>query len=380
MEKIIICFTGGGTGGHLFPLIHVAKELKKEIEVKGWDYEFFYLGAEPFDKNLLEKEGINVIKIPTVKFRRYFDFRNFIDLFKLPFSFLKSLWILFLKMPNLVFSKGGYGTLEVIISAWILRIPIIIHESDSIPGLSNRIAGKFATRIAVNFQKAKKYFNPKKTALTGQPLHPDFENINPTEKDYENYKIEKELPLILVLGGSQGSAIINEVVIFSLDKLLKMGQVIHILGPKLYKEYEQIARGFILENVPVRKKYYHPFDFIEHEELIKLMKMSDLIIARAGAGTIFEIAASGKPSILIPLSEKVAGRHQIENAYEYSSVGAAIVIEEKNFTPPIFSSIVSKVLNNKELQQEMSKNALEFSKKDATKIIVKELMLFLREE
>ena len=380
MEKIIICFTGGGTGGHLFPLIHIAKELKKEIEIKGWDYEFFYLGAKPFDENLLKKEGINVIKIPTVKFRRYLDIQNLIDILKLPFSFLKALWVLFWKMPNLVFSKGGFGTLEVVFSAWLLRIPVVIHESDSVPGLSNRIAGKFATRIAVNFQKAKKYFSPKKTALTGQPLHPDFDNINPTEEDYRKYKIDKELPLILVLGGSQGSAIINEVVIFSLDKLLKMAQLIHILGPKLYKEYEEIARGFILENIPVRKKYYHPIDFIEHEELIKLMKMSTLIISRAGAGTIFEIAAAGKPSILIPISEKVAGRHQIENAYEYSNVGAAIVIEEKNFTPAIFSSIVSKVLNDKNLQEEMSKNALEFAKKNATKIIVKELILLLREE
>ncbi len=380
MEKIIICLTGGGTGGHLFPLINVAKFLKKEISLKGWDYEIFYLGAEPFNRESLVKEGINIITIPSAKLRRYFDIRNFIDIFKFPFGFLKSLWVLFLKMPNVVFSKGGYGSLEVVLAAWILRIPVIIHESDSIPGLSNRIAGKFATKIALNFQKAKKYFNPKKTAIIGQPLHPDFEKIIPTDKDYERYKLDKNLPTILVLGGSQGSAKINEVVILSLDKLLKIAQIIHILGPKLYKEDKKVAEGFILENVPVRKHLYHPLDFVEQEELIKLMKMATLIISRAGAGAIFEIAAAGKPSILIPIPENVVGRHQIENAYEYSNTGAAVVIEERNFTPSIFSSVVTRILNDKELLERMAKYAEEFAKKEATEILARELMLFFLEE
>lgn len=380
MEKIIICLTGGGTGGHLYPLVNIAKVLKKEISIKGWDYEIFYLGAEPFDKNSLINEGIDIITIPSVKIRRYFDIKNFIDIFKFPFGFLKALWILFLKMPNVVFSKGGYGTLEVVLSAWILRIPIVIHESDAIPGLSNKIAGKFANKIAVNFQKALKYFNPKKTAIIGQPIHPDFDNINPTDEDYKKYNLDKNLPIILILGGSQGSAKINEVAIFSLDKLLKIAQVIHQLGPKLYKEDKKVAEGFILENVPARKHLYHPLDFIPQEELIKLMKMSTLIISRAGAGIIFEIAAAGKPSILIPIPENVAGRHQIENAYEYSNTGSAIVIEEKNFTPSIFSSVVQRVLHDSELLERMSKYAKEFSKKEATKILAKELMLFFLEE
>lgn len=380
MEKIIICLTGGGTGGHLFPLINVAKALKKEFEFKGWDYEIFYLGAEPFSRKELEKENIKIITIPSAKLRRYFDIKNFIDILKFPFGFLKALFILFIKMPNLVFSKGGFGTLEVVFAAWLLRIPIIIHESDSIPGLSNRLAGKFATRIAVNFEKAKKYFNPKKTALTGQPLDPDFDEILPSEEDYQKWQLEKDIPLILVLGGSQGSLSINETVIFSLDKLLKLGQVIHQLGPKLYKEYQQIASGFILENVPVRRKYYHPVDFIEHRDLIKLLKMATLVISRAGAGAIFEISAAGKPSILIPLPETTGGRHQIENAYEYSQAGAAIVIEERNFTPPIFGSVVQKIMNDEKLREEMSQHALEFSKKEATDILVKEIILLISEE
>lgn len=380
MEPIRICLTGGGTGGHLFPLVNVAKTLKKEFHVKGWDYDFFYLGAEPFSREILEKEEIQVITIPSAKLRRYFDLKNFGDILKFPFGFLKALWVLFEKMPNLVFSKGGFGSLEVVLAAWILRIPIVIHESDSIPGISNRIAGRFAKKIAVNFQKAKNYFNPQKTALIGQPLDPEFDEILPTDEDYKKWNIDKDLPLILVLGGSQGSLKINELIIFSLETLLKLGQVVHQLGPKLYKEYSQIASGFILENIPTKKKYYHPVDFIEHQDLIKLLKMSTLIISRAGAGTIFEISAAGKPSILIPLPETTAGRHQIENAYEYSQAGAAIVIEEKNFTQAIFTSVVQRVMRDESLRNEMSNHALEFSKKEATKALTQELIFLIAEE
>ncbi len=373
MEKIILCLTGGTTGGHFFPLLNVAREFKKIMEEKRWDYEIFYLGAIPFDKELMEKYDIQVITIPAGKLRRYFDIRNFLDIFKFPFGFLKALWVLYIKMPNVIFSKGGYGTLEVILAGWLLRIPILIHESDTIPGRSNRIAGFFANRIAVSFEKTKRYFNKKKTALIGHPIDPDFDNINADKEIFQKFNLEEGKPIILVLGGSQGAMKINEVVIYSLHKLLMFSQVIHQLGKSMFKEYKQIADGFILEKVPVRRKYYHPVDFIDHEDLIKLLKIADLIVSRAGAGTIFEIAAAGAPSILIPLKEDVAGRHQIENAYEYAHTGAAVVIEEPNFTPDIFSSVVHKILNDKATLEFMKKSALEFAKKEATKIIAEEL-------
>jgi len=373
MDKIILCLTGGTTGGHFFPLLNVAKEFKKIMEEKRWEYEIFYLGAEPFDKELMEKNDIQIITIPCGKLRRYFDIKNFVDIFKFPFGFLKALCILFIKMPNVIFSKGGYGTLEVILAGWILRIPILIHESDAVPGRSNRIADFFANRVAISFEKAKKYFNKKKTAVIGHPIDPDFDNILPDEEIFTKFNLEKDKPIILVLGGSQGSLKINEVVIYSLDKLLMFSQVVHQLGKNLYKEYKQIAEGFILENVPVRRKYYHPIDFIDHQDLIKLLKISDLVVSRAGAGAIFEIATAGVPSILIPLPKEVGGLHQIENAYEYAHTGAAAVIEEPNFTPDIFSAVVHKILNDKATLEFMKKSALEFSKKEAAKIIAEEL-------
>jgi UDP-N-acetylglucosamine--N-acetylmuramyl-(pentapeptide) pyrophosphoryl-undecaprenol N-acetylglucosamine transferase len=380
MEELVVCLTGGATGGHFFPLLSVAKLLKREGERRNLNLRLIYIGAKPFKKDLLEKEGIEVYELPAGKVRRYFDIRNFVDFLKFPLSLLKAFWLVYKFMPNVVFSKGGYGSLEVVLSAWFFRIPILIHESDSIPGRSNVIGGKFATRIAISFAKSKKYFNPKKTALVGQPLDPDFDKIVPDDLDYRRFGLEKGKKTILVIGGSQGSLKINEVIIESLDELLNLGQVVHQLGENLYKEFKEIAEGFILENVPTKKKYYHPIGFIDHQDLIKLMKMSDLIISRAGAGAIFEIAASGKPSILIPIREEVSGRHQIENAYEYADTGSAIVIEEPNFNKGILTSIVKRLFNEPETLETMKKAALEFSKKEATMYIVKELIFLMIQE
>ncbi|GIW66355.1 MAG: UDP-N-acetylglucosamine--N-acetylmuramyl-(pentapeptide) pyrophosphoryl-undecaprenol N-acetylglucosamine transferase [Candidatus Parcubacteria bacterium] len=377
MEEIRICLTGGSTGGHFFPLIFVAKKFKEEMIKRNWSYKIFYLGAQPFDEELMKKENIQIFKIPAGKLRKYFDIMNILDIFKFPFGFMLAFFRLYILMPNIIFSKGGFGSFEVVLAGWLLRIPIIVHESDSIPGRSNILAGKFATLIGVNFEETKNFFNPKKTALIGQPLNPDFNNIKPTLEDYQKFNLNPNEKIILVLGGSQGSQKINDTIIFSLHKLLTVAQVVHQLGKNMFEEYSQIASGFILENIPMRKNLYHPFPFLDNYDLIKLIKMSNLIIARAGAGTIFELAACGKPSILIPLRREVGGEHQIKNAYNYADSGAAIVIEEQNLFPDLLATIIIKTLKDENLLEEMSKNALNFSKTDATDKIVKEIIILL---
>lgn len=377
MEKIRLCLTGGTTGGHFFPLIFVARKFKQEMIKRNWPYEIFYLGAPPFDEKIMENENIKVFKIPAGKLRRYFHIMNFFDIFKFPIGFIISLFRLYFLMPNVIFSKGGFGSLEVVLAGWLLRIPIIIHESDTIPGRSNIIAGKFANLIGVNFEESKKYFDSKKTAIIGQPLNPDFDDIKMTSEDYLKFKLDPKEKIILVLGGSQGSQKINDVIIFSLDKLLKIAQVVHILGKEMFDNYSKIADGFILENIPVRKNYYHPIEFLDNHDLIKLMKISDLVISRAGAGTIFELAACGTPSILIPLKKEVGGDHQIKNAYRYADAGASIVIEEKNFFPDLLVTIIMKIFNEPQTIKDMRENALNFSKKDATQKIVNEIIILI---
>lgn len=379
-ESLIIALTGGASGGHLFPLISVAKALKSEAESKNQEIKMFYIGSPVFKKEILGEEKIFYYPIKSAKLRRYFDPRNIADIFKFPVGFIQAISILYKFMPDVIFSKGGPGSLQVVIAGWLLRIPVIIHESDSIPGRSNKIGAKFATRVAVSFEKAKKYFPKNKTALIGNPIDPDFDGLRPAYNDYEELNLDSNRKIILVLGGSQGARKINEVIVESIPEILKISQVLHQIGERNFQETRFTADGFILEQAPTKKSDYHPFGFIPHENLIIMMKIADLIISRAGAGAIFEIAAAEKPSVLVPLPEEVVGRHQIENAYEYASSGAAVVIEQPNFTKHILCSLIRKILGDTEAIKAMSEAAKTFAKPNAANLIVKEIMLLAVKE
>lgn len=378
-EEIRICLTGGATGGHFFPLLFVAQEIKKILKEKGFDnFQIFYLGGEPFKKELLEKENIKVILTPQVKLRRYFSLENFIDLLKFPFSFFISFYHLFRILPNIIFSKGGPGSLPVIIAGWLLRIPIIIHESDSIPGLTNKISSFFAKKIAVAFDFAVDYFPKNKTFVVGQPI--DIYSLNEPAliSDYERFGLNNQKKVVLVLGGSQGSVFLNDLIVSALPELLNFTQVVHQTGEKHYQNIYLYARGILLEKNKEKINDYHPFPLFLNRDLINLMKISDLIVARAGSGTIFEIAAIGKPSILIPIDEKTAGKHQILNALIYKKYGACQVIEEKNAKPHILVYEIKKVLSNSHLYESMSKAALSFAKLNASQKLSEEIINLIK--
>lgn len=277
-------------------------------------------------------------------------------------------------MPNAIFSKGG-GAISflTVFAGWIFRIPAIIHESDSLPGLTNRLSAKFAKRIAISFEESKKYFPETKTILTGHPINTeDF--LQPIfTQDYERYKLDPDEPLILVLGGSQGARFINELIFASIVDLIKLAQIIHILGEKDFNEISLAIKGYLSQTQPQRINAYHPFIFIPPNEIALLMKMAKIIIARAGAGTIFEIAMSAVPSILIPLSEGVAGSHQRLNAKIFEKNKACLVLEENNATPHTLLIAVREILENVELAEKLSQNAKNFAKPKALEMISQEI-------
>ncbi len=374
-EEIRICLTGGASGGHFFPLLFVAREIKKIAQERNiTPLKIFYLGGMPFKKDLLEKEGIQVIVIPQAKLRKYFSLRNFIDLLLFPFNFLFAFYHLFKLLPNVIFSKGGPGSLGVVLAGWLLRIPIIIHESDSIPGLTNKISSFFAQKVAISFEEVRDYFRKEKTVLTGHPI--DVYSIEQPAliSDYERFGLNSEERVILVLGGSQGSKFLNELVVSALPELVNLGQVVHQTGEKHYQDVYFYAKGVLLEKNPGKLKNYYPFPFIPNEDLINLMKLSDLIISRAGAGTIFELAALGKPSILIPIDEKTVGRHQLRNAELYRERGTCSVLLEKNAKPHILVYEVKEILTNSKLYESMHKSALKFAKLDASRKLAEEIL------
>lgn len=373
---IRVVLTGGSTGGHLYPLISVARELKKQTASQKVKLELAYVGAPPLEQRSLTEERIRIFTITSLKVRRYPSVENVFDLLKLPIALLQALWWLYLLMPEVVFSKGGPGTLPVVWSASFFRIPIVLHESDSIPGRTNLACAKAATRIAVSFAHALSYFPKHKTALLGQPIRRDLVESHFLPNEEYQLGLLRTEKKILILGGSQGSAVINDFVIDVLPELIRRGQVIHQCGREHFSDVELVTNSIIQREVPLQGSRYKLFDFLGEEEMFKFLHVVDLVISRAGSGAIFEIAATGKPSILVPLPEDVGGRHQIENAYEYGRTGAAVVIEQANLKPHLFMSVIDKILNDEELAVRMRQAAHEFAKPQAAQMIAQELLRF----
>lgn len=375
-----ILFTGGGSGGHTFPIIAVARQLKKIYSqsmtpigpAEETSLDMYFLGPDGWTKKLLKKEGIRARIILSGKLRRYFSIWTLLDLIKMPFGLLQSLCYLYFWMPDVIFSKGGYGSLPVVLVGWLYRIPILIHESDTIPGLANRWAAKLSQRIALSFEATKKYFPPKKTALIGNPVRSEIIQIcraasqEIKEEAKKLFQISGQKPIIFVLGGSQGARPLNKFILQLLPQLLEKYELIHQVGSK---NYDQIEKK-VGQNRPAN---YHFYAFLDENQYAVAYLLADLVISRAGAGSIFETAACAKPSILIPLPG-AASDHQRGNAFAYARAGATLVIEQANLTPNLFLSKIDQILSMPELAQKMSESAQSFYQPEAAQKISQALI------
>jgi len=363
-----ILLTGGGTGGHIFPLLSLIEELGRREE----NFEIKFIGPRTIFEQEFKKAGVKVERIVSAKLRRYFSLVNILDFFKFFISLFQALFKLYFYMPDIVFSKGGPSSLSVVLAARFYFIPIFIHESDSVPGLSNRLASKYAKKIFISFENSRKYFSKEKVFLVGNPIRKTLLlNIPSRQEAKEQLGFNKETPLILVLGGSQGAQILNQFIVANLPEILKITQIVHQTGPLNYDRCKKEA-NFILQKSYL-KQGYKIFSFIDKENLKLSLAACDLVVSRAGSGAIFEIAAFGKPSILIPL-KIAASDHQRFNALEYNEKGATFIIEEQNLKPGLFLFNLNKVLNNQELRQKMGQAAKEFSKPHAAENIVDEIL------
>jgi UDP-N-acetylglucosamine--N-acetylmuramyl-(pentapeptide) pyrophosphoryl-undecaprenol N-acetylglucosamine transferase len=381
-KEVRIILTGGGSGGHTFPLIAIIRKLKSLAQEQNINLSLLYIGPEDFTIPYLEKEGIEIKFISAGKIRRYFSFQNFTDIFKTIAGIFQSLWHVYSFMPDAILSKGGYGAFPVSLWGIIFFIPTYIHESDVVPGLTNRIIGKFAKKIFISFKGTEKYFNPNKTILVGNPIREELlSNINANKENTKKVLGLSNRPILLILGGSQGSEHINDVILDALPKLINNLEIIHQTGTNNYdrviKESDVVFRE-IIKNEEL-KKYYHPIAFLEETDtpsltsLKDILLISDLVVSRAGSGSIFEIAAFKKPSILIPLPW-ASQDHQKKNAYEYAQTGAAIVIEENNLKPSILSNTILNLINDQETLKKMSLAAQSFAKLDAALKIAQYLL------
>lgn len=369
-----IAFTGGGSGGHFYPIIAIAEALNDVVrEDRLVAPTLYYLAPDSFDSKALFENGIAYIRIPAGKMRRYASLRNLTDMIATLTGIVLAVITLFRIYPDVVMSKGGYGSVPTVLAARLLRIPVVIHESDAKPGRANLLAAKFAKKIAISFESAASYFPRRaqsRIARTGIPIRKALMRVEP-EGARQYLGLEKDVPTLLVIGGSSGAQKINEVMLSSLPELVSFANVIHQTGPAHFKNVQAIAQ-VVLANNPSAARY-HPVDYLSETSLQRAAGVADLVISRAGASALAEIGLWKKPAIIVPISESVS-HDQRTNAYTYARTGGAIVIEDDNLTQHLLVSEIRRIIGDPELAQRMGLASAGFTEPDAARILAKELL------
>jgi len=374
-----VALIGGGTGGHIYPLLAVTQKLRGLMD----GVRVRYFGdAGKYYSFILANNEIELAPITSSKLRRYFSILNFLDFFRFFIGFGQALWKLYWYMPDVAFSKGGPGALAVIMACRWYQIPLVIHESDVIPGLTSKKSARAARKIFLAFEAARQYFADSKITAeitaVGQPVRDEI--LAPEQKDVAKqvFGLDRNKPVVLILGGSQGSDRINEFMLENLEDFTGKFQMIHEIGIEKYDEYKKEYQ-FISEHFsPMIKNNYQFLAYLDGQQrnMRDALNAADLVVSRAGAGAIFEIAAKGIPAVLVPLPESANG-HQEANAYEYAKTGAAIVLEQENMLPHIFVNTIERLLGDQALQKKMSEAALKFYKPQSAETIARSLAQFL---
>ena len=327
MKHIVL--TGGGTAGHVTPNIALIPKLQE------MGYTISYIGSyEGIEKKLIEELGIPYYGISSGKLRRYFDLKNFSDPFRVLKGFSQARKLLKQLKPDVVFSKGGFVTVPVVIAAKKCKIPAIIHESDMTPGLANKLCLSSAARICCNFPETVESLPKDKAVLTGTPIRQEL-LAGDKEKGRRFCGFDSSRPVLMVIGGSLGAASVNENVRKILPKLLEEFQVIHLCGKGKTDESLNGTPGYV------------QYEYIK-KELPDLFALADIVISRAGANAICEISALNKPNLLIPLSANASRGDQILNARSFERQGYSMVLEEEEITEQSLLEAIQKLYANRQ--------------------------------
>lgn len=336
MKHIVL--TGGGTAGHVTPNIALIGRLKEQ------GYQISYIGSyNGIEKTLIEELGIPYYGISSGKLRRYFDLKNFTDPFRVLKGFSEARKLLKQLKPNVVFSKGGFVTVPVVVAAGRLKIPTIIHESDMTPGLANKLCIPSAVKICCNFPETKAHLPEGKAVVTGTPIRQELLQGD-AEKGRAFTGFTTEKPVLMIIGGSLGAQAVNDAVRRILPQLLEDFQVVHLCGKGKKDDTRDGLKGYV------------QYEYIE-SELADLFAMADIVISRAGANAICELQALKKPNLLIPLSANASRGDQILNARSFEKQGFSMVLEEEAITDNVLLKAVHDLYANRETYRQAMENA-----------------------
>jgi len=343
-----IVFTGGGTMGSVTPLLAVAEKMQ-QVEPTT---DFFWIGTKSGpEKQLVEKYNIKFSAISGGKLRRYFSWQNFLDPFRVIAGFFQSIKFLRQTKPDVIITAGAFISVPVVWAGWFLRIPSIVHQQDIIPGLANRLMAWPAKKITVTFEESLKKFYPKKTVWAGNPVRKSV-LTGSKERAVKEFGLEKDLPTVLIVGGGTGSLAINKLVVEAMEKLVDFCQVVHVTGGNKLEAKKQNSR-------------YHFYEFLT-DKMNDAIAAADIVVSRAGLGFLTELAAWGKPVILLPLP----GTHQEANANYFSRRNAAWVLNQKETDSENFSQTIASLLYNDSDKANLSRNIKSIMKWDADQAMV----------
>lgn len=351
MKKKQIILTGGGTAGHVMVNIAIIPILKEA----GWTID--YIGSKDgIERDLIEPlEAVTYHAISTGKLRRYFSVENFKDPFKVLHGTFQATSLLRKLKPKVIFSKGGFVSVPVLIASRLCKIPAVIHESDLTPGLANKIAAPFAKKVLATFPETLDHLPEDKATWIGAVIRPELFEGN-RNQGLRFAGLTSQKPVIMVMGGSAGAKRINEAVRAGLDQLMKTHQIIHICGKDNVDE-------------SINKFGYQQFEYV-NEELPDLLAATDIVISRAGANSIFEFLALQKPMLLIPLSLGASRGDQILNAEVFEKQGYAHVLQEEDITDEV---LLEKVTNLIASTDEIKTNMINYERQDATERVIEEI-------
>ncbi len=366
---IKILFTGGGTGGHFYPLIAVAEEINKIIDEKRIaNVRMYYFSDSPYDEQALFQNQITYQKVTAGKLRVGFSLRMPLDIMKMAIGVVQGFFAVFSLYPDVIFAKGAYASFPTLFAARLLGIPVIVHESDSAPGRVTAWAGKFARYVAVSYKESFQFFPADRTAHVGQPIRPEIEH--PSAGGIEYLGLEPGVPVIFILGGSLGAQIINEKILMALPELVSKYQIVHQAGRANIDEVTKRADHILRDSE--WKSRYHAFGFLNPIALRMAAGVASIVITRAGS-QLFEIASWGIPALVVPITV-TNNDHQRKNAFAYARAGGGEVIEEKNLTPHIIISEADRITSDLILHDKMSAAAKDFFQPNAAHKIAEKVM------
>lgn len=330
--------TGGGSAGHVTPNLALVPKLKE------LGFEIKYIGSKDgIEKEIIKKENIPYYSISSGKLRRYFDIKNFTDPLKVLKGVTDAMRILSKEKPDVIFSKGGFVTVPVVMAASLKKIPVVSHESDMTPGLANKIASPFCNKLCVTFPETMKHIKGDKAILTGTPIRESLLK-GERKKGMDFCKFEDNKMVLMIIGGSLGAKVLNDNARLVINELIKDFNVVHICG-----------KGNIDESLKGIKEY-RQYEYVS-DEMPDVMALADVVLSRAGANTIFELLTLKKPHILVPLSEQASRGDQVLNARSFEKSGYSKVVKEEEFTGEVLLKTLKELVENKDMYIENMKKS-----------------------